>query len=102
MSRRRGVPQKRSTVRIRTLQLLVLMGSVILAQGQTASPLSAQANYKTSNRSANPPEPPGEKAWRNLYERLKDTNSEKRAKAARAPGLADREHPGGKSGGPRA
>lgn len=83
----RGVPQKRATVRIRTLGLHFLVGAVIMIRGQAATSLAAQAKYKISNPSANPAEPAGKKAWSILRGGLNDTNPDKRAKAARALGL---------------
>lgn len=86
MSKWRGVPQKRAGVRIRTLGLLVLIGAVMITlQGQMKpSPVDASA---ASARLAAPPSETREKAWNILREGLKDTNSDKRAKAARALGL---------------
>src|SRR5215472_9578194 len=87
MSRGRGVLQKRATVRIRTLQLLVLTGSVIVAQGQTAPSSATQQKDTASNMSRKALEPPGERAWNILREGLKQTNADRRAKAVRALGL---------------
>ena len=87
MSRRRGVLQKRATVRIRTLGLLVLTGAVIMVRGETATSPLTGAKYTASNRSAKPPEPSGETAWHILRDGLEETNADKRAKAVRALGL---------------
>jgi len=66
--------------------LLILLGTTSVAQGQNPTPSSAEAR-------TNAVKPPAllsetrEKAWAILREGLKDTNTDKRAKAARALGL---------------
>ncbi|HKW62649.1 MAG TPA: HEAT repeat domain-containing protein [Candidatus Acidoferrum sp.] len=87
MSRWRRVPQKRAGVRLRTLGLLVPMGVVIMIPGQTAASPATQTKQTVSNPSANPAEPPKEKAWNILHEGLKDSNPDIRSKAVRALGL---------------
>ena len=68
------------------LGVLILLGTHSAAQGQTPKPLQEpqSAAVKPPERS---PEVSRERAWNILREGLKDTNSDKRANAARALGL---------------
>jgi len=66
--------------------LLILLGTRSVAQGQNPTPSPAEARANAVRTPALPSET-REKAWAILHEGLKDTNPDKRAKAARALGL---------------
>ena len=66
--------------------LLILLGTRSVAQGQKPTPSPAEARANAVRTPALPSET-REKAWAILHEGLKDTNPDKRAKAARALGL---------------
>src|SRR5205823_983525 len=79
--------RKRTSVRIRTVGLLILLGVLGGAQAQSPISLSRQAKQPANNPSARLAETPQQKAWRILHEGLEDKNADRRAKAARALGL---------------
>ena len=90
MNHQPKMSQKRAAVRRRTLGLAISLGTVMMAQGRTATFPSRPAkpwSQSASDLRAKPAERPGEKAWRILHEGLKDESAEKRARAARALGL---------------
>src|SRR5437764_3241463 len=84
--------RKRTSVRIRTVGLLILLGVLGGAQAQSPISLSRQAKQPANNPSARLAETPQQKAWRILHEGLEDKNADRRAKAARALGLRSEEH----------
>lgn len=82
-----AMPQKRTGVRIRTLGLLILLGAQTGAQAPPRASRLEQMKQPTLNSSQQPIEPPLEKASRIIHAGMKDTNTDKRAKAVHALGL---------------
>src|SRR2546430_459183 len=80
---------RRNMIRTGIAGLLILLGTRSVAQGQKPTPSPAEARANAVRTPALPSET-REKAWAILHEGLKDTNPEKRAKAARALGLLTR------------
>src|SRR5947207_8632546 len=77
---------RRNMIRTGIAGLLILLGTRSVAQGQNPTPSPAEARANAVRTPALPSET-REKAWAILHEGLKDTNPDKRAKAARALGL---------------
>jgi len=77
---------RRNMIRTGIAGLLILLGTRSVAQGQNPTPSPAEARANAVRTPALPSEA-REKAWAILHEGLKDTNPDKRAKAARALGL---------------
>ena len=80
--------QNRTGVRMRTLGLLVLLGTQSGAQAQSLTSVPRQMQQPPpGNPAAKSAERSEEKSWNILRESLNDTNTNKRARAVRALGL---------------